>query len=108
MQIVPLTNHPNQVHDTELGGAQVSVAARWNVLIGAWFIDFESPRGTPVIQGRRLSSYVGLLPTTYPGQLVAVPVLPGNDEAPARQAWTETHSLIFFNAAESEGLFPVG
>ncbi len=105
MQTIPLTQDARQVMRVTLGGQPVQLRTWWQPLSEAWYVSVWSREDEPLALGRQVSHGRRLLDRVegFEGELLAVPVKPGVD-AVGRDAWGETHLLVYLDASETEAM----
>lgn len=102
MQRIPLTLAAAQRFSVVFDAVQYNITLRWQPLSAHWYISVTAG-GVEITLGRQVVT--GALVSPYP-QLGAICVLSlhGDQNAPQRQAWGETHGLFWLSPAEVEAL----
>ena len=97
--IVPITNDARQRFRIVLGGQSASMVMWWQPSDEAWYLTFRLGE-TYVASSMRLveggAPLEGIL-SSFEGQLLVDGV--GD---PGREAWTESHNLLYYTPAEWE------
>jgi len=103
MQLVPVTNDPDQIFTTTLEGQVVRVHLRWLDEGQSWFISVLKTDNTIIFSNTRLNSstlIINLKLVDFNGDFVAVPT-DTESLTPGRNAWGETHQLYFLTKDEA-------
>ncbi len=103
---IAVSNDARQEFTTRLNGQQVRLSIWYQDAGAGWYMSIESPFGTPITTGARLNASVpvlaGLL-TSFVGDIIPISFTTPAIE-PGRQAWGDTHRLVYVTPAELEGL----
>ena len=76
--------------------------AWWQPLTSAWYMSLYNRSDEPIALGRQVAPRRRLIKASeFDGELVVVPLV---DDASSvgRDAWRETHALVYFNPSEVE------
>ena len=103
MQTIPLTQDARQTMRVTLGGQPVVLRAWWQPLSEAWYLSILSRSLEPIALGRQVSHGRRLLGVVsgFAGELMAVPLIPEIDVL-GRNAWGESHALVYLDGSEAE------
>lgn len=74
----------------------------WQPLSGAWYLSVHNRAEKPMALGRQISAQRRLIEASeFAGDLVVIPLV---EDSPSvgREAWGETHALVYFDPSEVE------
>ena len=97
--VIPVTNDARQRFRTVLGGQDASLAVWWQPSDEAWYFTLTLGN-TDIVSSMRLTEEgepLSGVVSSFEGQILVY----GTGD-PARDAWTETHSLLYYTPAEWE------
>ena len=75
----------------------------WQPLSEAWYLSLYTRGEEPIALGRQVTHGRRLLGTVagFSGELLTVPLTPDADEL-GRDAWGESHALVYLDGSEAE------
>ena len=101
MQEIPLTREPRQKMTVVLGGQPVELTVWWQPISDSWYLSLTTETGAPIAHGRQIASRSAVIASTaFEGEVVAVPLLRDDTTAVERDAWGETHRLLYLTPDE--------
>ena len=102
MQTIPLTQDAGQTLRVTLGGQPVVLRAWWQPLSEAWYLSVRSRSEDPIALGRQVTHGRRLIGAAngFSGELIAVPLRPDGDTV-GRDAWGQTHALVYLDGDET-------
>ena len=102
MQAIPLTTDVRQRMRLTLGRQPVILRAWWQPLSEAWYLSLYTRGEEPIALGRQIAAHRRLIGVPgFSGELVAMALEDGNFVI-GRQAWEETHGLLYLEPSEIE------
>lgn len=104
MQILPITNEPNQKFSTVLNGTELRFHFWYQDIGTGWFFDLETVAGEPIISGARINSMAPMLKSTlmdFEGDIIPVESVA---EELGEEPWGNTHQLVYFTPEEIAAL----
>ena len=103
MQTISLTQDARQTLRVTLGGQPTILRAWWQPLSTAWYLSLYSRSQESIALGRQVSHGRPLLGVAdgFAGELIAVPLRP-DAKSVGRDAWGQTHALVYLDSAETE------
>lgn len=103
-QQLKLEADASQRFQTTLADQAVYIDLSWQDISESWFLSLELTDGTPIVGARRVSTNTpilqGILTPGFKGDLVAVSLATPVAEL-ARDSWTTTHTLTYYEEGES-------
>ena len=101
MQEIPLTTDARQSMTVSIGGRGVMLQVWWQPLTEAWYLSLETEAGIPIALGRQIASRSRLIGSPYfGGDIVAAPLAREARAAIGRNAWEDTHRLVYLTPEE--------
>ena len=101
MQQIPLTTDPRQSMMVSLGGQTVELHVWWQPLSEAWYLSLLTDAGIPIALGRQIASRSRLIGTPrFLGEIVAAPLGREAGSRAGRNAWEDTHKLLYLTPEE--------
>ena len=104
MQTIPITNDARQTFLLDLGGQAMRLTAWYQDAGSGWYLTIAFEEGDTVIEGARITSFSPMtqaLLNDFEGDILCVTVADSTGE-PERQAWNNTHLLLYLTEAELE------
>lgn len=95
--VIPIVPNTNQRLTCVLDGQEISLRLWWQPSDTGWYATMEFPRGTPLVRGRRISLYSGLLDylvTPFRGNIYCIEITGGFTE-PSLDSWGISHQLVW-------------
>ncbi len=84
-----------------LGGQAMTLRVWWQPLSEAWYLSLETYAGSPVALGRQIASRSRLIGSpSFQGEIVAVPLAREATSPIGRDAWEQTHRLLYLTPEE--------
>ena len=101
MQQMPLTTDPRQSMMVSLGGQTVELRVWWQPLSEAWYLSLLTDAGIPIALGRQIASRSRLIGSPrFLGEIVAAPLGREAGSSAGRNAWEDTHKLLYLTPEE--------
>ena len=101
MQTIPLNTDPRQSMTVFLGVQTVELHVWWQPLSEAWYLSLRNDAGSPIALGRQIASRSMLIGSPYfGGDIVAAPLAREARTAIGRNAWEDTHRLVYLTPEE--------
>ena len=104
MQILPITNEPNQRFSTVLNGTELKFHFWYQDIGTGWFFDLATVADVPIISGARMNSMAPMLISTrmdFEGDIIPVATF---QEELGEEPWGNTHQLVYFTPEEIAAL----
>ena len=91
-----MTNDLASSFRTNIGGAGVSFAVRWNELDGHWYMTMDV-NGVRVLTGVRMTAGSNMIArqSALSGTMEVRPLREGDESDPGLISWENTHELIY-------------